>query len=135
MNFRFLESQGNDQVFGVRFLLSILHMVNRLRVRCSLTLEKIAPEVMAIMASRLMHLIIGHHIAEKLQIEDRTSFLLGSIAPDAVQTKDESHFFKGEHRDFSRYIDYHGFLDKYRSYSDNFYVLGYFVLSLPMTCG
>jgi len=79
------------------------------------------------MASRLMHLIIGHQIAERLHIEDRTSFLLGSIAPDAVQTKDESHFFKGDHRDFSRYIDYHGFLDKYRSYSDNFYVLGYFV--------
>jgi len=61
-------------------------------VGCSLTLENIAPEVTAIMASRLMHLIIGHQIAERLHIEDRTSFLLGSIAPDAVQTKDESHF-------------------------------------------
>lgn len=36
-----------------------------------------------------MHLIIGQQIAEKLNVEDRTSFLLGSIAPDAVQTKDE----------------------------------------------
>jgi hypothetical protein len=78
------------------------------------------------MGSRIMHLIIGNRIAERLNIEDRTSFLLGSIAPDAVQTKDESHFFKGEHQNYTRYIDYHGFLDKYKSYSDNLYVLGYF---------
>jgi hypothetical protein len=78
------------------------------------------------MGSRIMHLIIGNRIAERLNIKDRTSFLLGSIAPDAVQTKDESHFFKGEHQNYTRYIDYHGFLDKYKSYSDNLYVLGYF---------
>ncbi|OZB96163.1 zinc dependent phospholipase C family protein [Paenibacillus sp. XY044] len=78
------------------------------------------------MGSRIMHLIIGHRIAERFNIEDRTSFLLGSVAPDAVQTKDESHFFKGEHQNYTRYIDYHGFLDKYKSYSDNLYVLGYF---------
>jgi hypothetical protein len=45
------------------------------------------------MGSSMMHLIIGHRIAESLNIDDRTSFLLGSIAPDAVRTKDESHFF------------------------------------------
>lgn len=78
------------------------------------------------MGSRIMHLIIGHRIAERLNIEDRASFLLGSVAPDAVQTKDESHFFKGEHQNYTRYIDYHGFLDKYKSYSDNLFVLGYF---------
>ncbi|GIO96721.1 hypothetical protein J14TS5_18070 [Paenibacillus lautus] len=78
------------------------------------------------MGSRIMHLIIGHKIAERLNIEDRTSFLLGSIAPDAVQTKDESHFFKGEHQNYTRYIDYLGFLNKYRAYCDNLYVLGYF---------
>jgi hypothetical protein len=78
------------------------------------------------MGSRIMHLIIGHKIAERLNIKDRTSFLLGSVAPDAVQTKDESHFFKGEHQNYTRYIDYHGFLNKYRAYSDNSYVLGYF---------
>ncbi|GIO51992.1 zinc dependent phospholipase C family protein [Paenibacillus cineris] len=78
------------------------------------------------MGSRIMHLIIGYRIAEKLYIQDRTSFLLGSVAPDAVQTKDESHFFKGEHQNYTRYIDYHGFLNKYKLYSDNPYVLGYF---------
>ncbi|MEK5640777.1 hydrolase [Paenibacillus rhizosphaerae] len=79
------------------------------------------------MGSRIMHIIIGHRIAEKLNIQDRTSFLLGSVAPDAVQAKDESHFFRGEHQNFTRYIDYHGFLDKYKKYSDNPYVLGYFI--------
>ncbi|WP_370874832.1 zinc dependent phospholipase C family protein [Paenibacillus tundrae] len=73
-----------------------------------------------------MHLIIGHKIAERLNIEDRTSFLLGSVAPDAVATKDESHFYRGEHQNFTRHIDYKEFLDKYNSYSDNRYVLGYY---------
>ncbi|CAH1203015.1 hypothetical protein PAECIP111890_02111 [Paenibacillus sp. JJ-223] len=78
------------------------------------------------MGSRIMHLIIGHKIAERLNIEDRTSFLLGSVAPDAVATKDESHFYRGEHQNFTRHIDYQEFLDKYNSYSNNKYVLGYF---------
>ncbi|WP_336759654.1 zinc dependent phospholipase C family protein [Paenibacillus sp. USHLN196] len=78
------------------------------------------------MGSRIMHLIIGHKIAERLNIEDRTSFLLGSIAPDAVVTKDESHFYRGEHQNFTRHIDYREFLNKYESYSNNLYVLGYF---------
>ena len=38
------------------------------------------------MGSRIMHLIIANRIAECLSIEDRTPFLLGSIAPDAVIT-------------------------------------------------
>jgi len=79
------------------------------------------------MGSRIMHLIIGYRIAAKLNIQDRTSFLLGSVAPDAVQTKDESHFFRGEHQNNTRYIDYHEFLNKYKKYSDNPYVLGYFI--------
>lgn len=78
------------------------------------------------MGSRIMHLIIGHKIAERMNIEDRTSFLIGSVAPDAVATKDESHFYRGEHQNFTRHIDYQEFLDKYNSYSDNRYVLGYF---------
>ncbi|WP_458121625.1 zinc dependent phospholipase C family protein [Paenibacillus sp. Z6-24] len=78
------------------------------------------------MGSRIMHLIIGHKIAERLNIADKASFLLGSIAPDAVITKDESHFYRGEHQNFTRYIDYQEFLDKYKSHSNDLYVLGYF---------
>lgn len=39
------------------------------------------------MGSKIMHLVIANRIAECLSIEDRTSFLLGSIAPDAVSPK------------------------------------------------
>ena len=78
------------------------------------------------MGSRIMHVIIANRIAKRLSIEDRTLFLLGSIAPDAVSTKNESHFFIGEHQDFSRSVDYKGFLHKYRSQADHPYILGYF---------
>ncbi|MEK4404255.1 hydrolase [Sporosarcina sp. FSL K6-6792] len=78
------------------------------------------------MGSRIMHLVIANRIAESLLIEDRTSFLLGGIAADAVSTKDLSHFFKGEVQDYSRSVDYKGFLHKYSSQVENLYILGYF---------
>jgi hypothetical protein len=84
-----------------------------------------------IMGSRIMHSIIGNKIAEALSIEDKTSFLLGSVAPDAVFSHEEknlSHFFVGKVQDYSRSVDYKGFLHKYSSQvdSENYYVLGYF---------
>ena len=78
------------------------------------------------MGSRIMHLVIANRIAEQLSIEDKTTFLLGGIAPDAVSPKDLSHFFKGEEQDYSRSIDYKGFLDKYSSLAESHYILGYF---------
>ncbi len=78
------------------------------------------------MGSRIMHLVIAYKIAERLSIEDKTAFLLGGIAPDAVSPKDLSHFFIGEVQDYSRSIDYKGFLNKYSSQAENHYVLGYF---------
>lgn len=42
------------------------------------------------MGSRIMHLMIANGIAEKLSIKDKTSFLIGGIAPDAVTPKDLS---------------------------------------------
>ncbi|HWK21447.1 zinc dependent phospholipase C family protein [Bacillus sp. J37] len=82
------------------------------------------------MGSRIMHSIIGNKIAEALSIEDKTSFLLGSVAPDAVFSHDEknlSHFFVGEVQDYSRSVDYKGFLHKYSSQveSKKYYILGY----------
>ena len=76
------------------------------------------------MGSRIMHLVIANKIAESLSIEDKTAFLLGGIAPDAVSPKDLSHFFKGEVQDYSRSIDYKGFLHKYSSQVENHYILG-----------
>lgn len=83
------------------------------------------------MGSRIMHLIIGNKIADSLSIEDKTSFLLGNIAPDAVFTYEEknlSHFFIGEVQDYSRSVDYNGFLKKYSSRVEhtNPYILGYY---------
>ncbi|RLQ89985.1 hydrolase [Falsibacillus albus] len=78
------------------------------------------------MGSRIMHLIIGNKIAQSLSIEDKSSFLLGSIAPDAVSNKNASHFFIGDVRDYSRSVDAKGFLYKYREHELNPYVLGYY---------
>lgn len=78
------------------------------------------------MGSRIMHLIIADKIAEKLSIKDRTAFLLGGIAPDAVNSKDSSHFFRGDHADFSRYVAYKEFIEKYSSSINNPYILGYY---------
>ncbi|MGG3279363.1 zinc dependent phospholipase C family protein [Paenibacillus solani] len=78
------------------------------------------------MGSRIMHAIIANRIAENLSIEDRTSFLVGSVAPDAVSTKNESHFFKGEVQDYTRYIEYQEFLVTYQSERTSPYVLGYY---------
>lgn len=78
------------------------------------------------MGSRIMHLIIADKIAEKLSLEDRTAFLLGGIAPDAVNSKESSHFFRGDHADYSRYVAYPEFLEKYSSIKDNPYILGYY---------
>ncbi|KAB8138144.1 zinc dependent phospholipase C family protein [Gracilibacillus oryzae] len=80
------------------------------------------------MGSRMMHMIIGNKVAESLSIQDKTAFLLGSIAPDAVFTHDEknlSHFFIGKVEDYTRSIDYKGFLQKYQSEEGNDYILGY----------
>jgi hypothetical protein len=73
-----------------------------------------------------MHLIIAKRIAECLSIKDKVAFLLGGIAPDAVSPKDVSHFFVGDVQDYSRSVDYKGFLDKYRSLVDDDYILGYY---------
>lgn len=78
------------------------------------------------MGSRIMHLIIAHKIAEKLSLEDKSPFLIGGIAPDAVSTKDASHFFAGDLKDYSRHVDYMAFYEKYKSEAENLYVLGYF---------
>lgn len=83
----------------------------------------------SILGSRIMHSIIGEKIAEAFSIEDKTSFLLGSVAPDAVFSHEEknlSHFFIGEVQNYSRSVDYKGFLHKYGSQVENPYILGYY---------
>lgn len=73
-----------------------------------------------------MHLIIANQIAEHLSINEKASFLVGGIAPDATSPKDISHFFAGEHSDYSRRIDYEKFLNKYCPHSHAPFILGYY---------
>ncbi|PFA13239.1 hydrolase [Bacillus cereus] len=81
------------------------------------------------MGSRIMHLLIADGIAEKLSIQDRTSFLLGGVAPDAVYSKiekEKSHFYAGTTKNYTRKIDYDTFLRKYGSFIDSPFILGYY---------
>jgi len=73
-----------------------------------------------------MHLIIANQIAEKIPIPNKEAFLIGGIAPDAVSPKELSHFFDGNPSDFSRRIDYGKFYEKYSSFEQQDYILGYY---------
>lgn len=79
------------------------------------------------MGSRIMHAIIAQQLIERLSIKEQAAFLIGGVAPDASFSKNESHFFIGEHQDYSRSIDYKGFLTKYRRKAKDAYILGYFI--------
>ncbi|WP_078394434.1 zinc dependent phospholipase C family protein [Shouchella patagoniensis] len=79
------------------------------------------------MGSRIMHAIIAQQLVERLSIKEQAAFLIGGMAPDAGSSKDESHFFIGEHRDYSRSINYKGFLAKYHRKAKDAYILGYFI--------
>ncbi|PGO32477.1 hydrolase [Bacillus cereus] len=81
------------------------------------------------MGSRVMHAIIANRIAEKLSIQDKTSFILGGVAPDAVHSKIEkvtSHFYVGSTKDYTRRIDYGSFIHKYKDYMESPFLLGYY---------
>lgn len=75
------------------------------------------------MGSRIMHLIIANKITEQVSIANKGAFLLGGVAPDATYPKDASHFFIGDHGDYTRSIDYEAFRTKY---PPSEYVLGYY---------
>jgi hypothetical protein len=73
-----------------------------------------------------MHLLIANRISDELQFDNKTSFLLGGIAPDAVQPKDLSHFYTGDVVDFSRKVEFDRFFEKYKCHLDHLYILGYY---------
>src|SRR5690625_633402 len=78
------------------------------------------------MGSRIMHLIISNEVARQLPIANKQAFLLGGIAPDAVLTKETSHFYVGHHHDYTRSIAYETFYEKYRDRKEMDYILGYY---------
>ena len=78
------------------------------------------------MGSRVMHAIIALKVAEALNIENKSEFLLGGIAADATSDKEASHFYTGLHEDYTRSIDYELFYEKYKSLGERDYILGYY---------
>ena len=81
------------------------------------------------MGSRIMHAIIANKIAEKLCIQDKTSFILGGVAPDAVHSAKEkgaSHFYAGTTKNYTRRIDFNSFFQKYKAHMDSPFLLGYY---------
>ncbi|WP_232066151.1 hydrolase [Bacillus sp. KH172YL63] len=72
-----------------------------------------------------MHSIIAYQLAAKFRCENKASFVIGGIAPDAVTYKDRSHFYTGDVEDHSREIDYEGFRGKYASRQHTPFITGY----------
>ena len=82
------------------------------------------------MGSRMMHLIIAEHVAEKIKISDRPRFLQGGIAPDAVhgrEQKTKSHYYEGSVDNGTRRVNYEGFIQKYKEQMKDEFILGYVV--------
>ncbi|BCC05735.1 MULTISPECIES: zinc dependent phospholipase C family protein [Bacillus cereus group] len=81
------------------------------------------------MGSRIMHAIIANSIAEKLCIQDKTSFILGGVAPDAIHSAEEkgtSHFYAGTTKNYTRRIAFNSFFQKYKAQMDSPFLLGYY---------
>lgn len=76
------------------------------------------------MASILIHLAVGKKVNEKL-CKKEEPFLTGCIAPDLAKmigiSRDVSHFKTNTDYDLNK------FLNKYRKYISNDYVLGYYI--------
>ncbi len=75
-----------------------------------------------------MHLIIADQVSKKLSIENKQTFLLGGIAPDAALTREnktESHFLEGSLENGTRRVNYNRFTEKYLSVIQSDYELGY----------
>ncbi|MEC1375811.1 zinc dependent phospholipase C family protein [Heyndrickxia oleronia] len=79
------------------------------------------------MGSRIMHLIIAEQIANKISISNKEAFILGGVAPDAVTSKEISHFYIGNLSDFTRSIDFNGFFENYKEMFPSDYLLGYYI--------
>ncbi|WP_054026398.1 hypothetical protein [Bacillus sp. FJAT-28004] len=76
------------------------------------------------MGSRFMHLLVADRVGMELNISDRGRILLGSIAPDSDESKEDTHF-KGARYAFSDGApsEYGRFIAKYHEHlSDPFYI-------------
>ena len=74
------------------------------------------------MGSRIMHAIIANRIAEKLCIQDKTSFILGGVAPDAVHSAEKRNFtfYAGTTKNYTRRIVFNSF-QKYKVHMNSLF--------------
>lgn len=83
------------------------------------------------MGSRIMHFALGKVLAERLSVEDKNGFIIGSILPDAlppgVKQVRNSHFISVFDNGHYKWFDSLAFYDRYASEisSDTIY-LGYY---------
>src|SRR5690625_2149228 len=79
------------------------------------------------MGSRMMHALISDKILKEITVENNSFVLLGGLAPDAaVKNKEISHFYTGNHKKYTRRIDYNKFYNKYINALQRDYILGYY---------
>ena len=72
-----------------------------------------------------MHLLVADHVAQEMEMEDRSRTLLGSLAPDARKAG-WTHFKATPHPLFlNNPIDYGRFILKYRDRFNDPYFVGY----------
>lgn len=79
------------------------------------------------MASRMMHMLIGEKVAQRLGLPVDPEYILGSIATDAVYertAKKRSHFYQ-RNTDMRTHVDIAAFLAKYESSLTHPFMLGY----------
>ena len=79
------------------------------------------------MASSIIHLAIAKKVAEKVDIENKKDYYLGSIAPDIAKqigtSRDESHFIINSEEDIP---NIRLFVKRYPTFKYNSFNLGYF---------
>lgn len=80
------------------------------------------------MASAIIHLAVAKELEDKLNIENKKDYSLGSIAPDIAKqigkTKQESHFLYNTKEDVP---NIKMFTTKYPNFKNNSFDLGYFI--------
>ncbi|WP_050615687.1 zinc dependent phospholipase C family protein [Bacillus testis] len=78
------------------------------------------------MGSRIMHYIISRQLAKTLPIENKETFMIGGVSPDAARDKEISHYYRGEVYDYTRHIDFSSFIEACQEEDNESYVLGYY---------
>ncbi len=73
-----------------------------------------------------MHLIAAYQIANAYSIDRKTEMLAGALAPDAVSSKDTTHYYIGKHEDYSRTMDLQRFVTEHKSELSSPFWLGYY---------